>query len=89
MPVGVMLENDAVQLVGPALGDDVDRGAAREALLGVEVVGRDVHRLDRLGWRHVEALRGKRSAHIQRAIQPGVIAGVAGAVDVRVQRASG
>src|SRR5262249_11516863 len=46
-PVGVMREHHAMKLVGAALGDDVNGSAACQTLLRIEVVGRDVYRLDR------------------------------------------
>ena len=51
--VVVELERAAVDVVGARLRDHRDRRAARHALLGIERVGRDVHRFDRFRRRHI------------------------------------
>ena len=53
--------------------DDVDGGAARRALLGVECVGADGHRLDGFRRRHVSDVDRQPGISVQRAVQPGVV----------------
>ncbi len=55
--IGMMLEHYPMELIGSALGDHVNSGAARKPLLRVETVCGDVHRLYRFRRRNIEALR--------------------------------
>ena len=80
-------ERRSAELVGPRFRDDVDGRAAGHSLLGVEVVGRDVDRLDRLGRRHVDRMVRQPDEDVRRPVLPGVVVVPRRAVDVRRQRA--
>ena len=85
----VVVEGRAVELVRAGLGDHRDRGAARHALLGVEVAGGDVDRVDGLRRRHVDRVVRQPDEDVGGAVELGVVAVARGAVDVRGQRAGG
>lgn len=78
----VVLPRAAVEFVGTALDDDVDRSAIRCALFGVEAVGDQVSRLDRVRGRNVCNDVRQPSIGVHGAIDAGRVAYVGNAVDV-------
>ena len=86
--VVVQRERAAAELVRARLRDHGDRGAAGHALLGVEVVGGDVHFLDALDRRDVDGVMRHRHQDVGRAVDAGVVGAALLAVDVGRQRAS-
>ena len=80
------VERRPLDLVGPRLGHQRDRRAARHPLAGVEVVGADVHRVDGLGRRHIPGVVRQPDVDAARPIQPRVVAVRVGPVDERPQR---
>ena len=77
-----------MQLVGAGLGDDRARGAAGHAQVGVEVVGHDVDRLDRLGRRDVARVVRQPDVDRHRAVDAGGVAVRLDAVHPGPQRAA-
>ena len=75
--VVVKLPGRTVKIVGAGLGDDRNRRAARHALLGVEVVGRDVYRLDSFRRRNISRVMRQPQEHTQCAVDArGVIVAI-------------
>src|SRR5215813_4687089 len=78
-------ERGSVESISSGLRDDGNRGSSRHTLLGIERVGADIDRLDRLRRWYVHDV-GANDVHlVQRAIEVHIIGVSVGAVDVRAE----
>ena len=89
-PKGLILmifKQHAVELIRAGLGDHGDGRAARHPLLGIEIIGRNVHFLNGLRRRHIDSVVRQPDEHVRSAVHARIIVVPVGAVDVEAQRA--
>ncbi len=84
--IGVVLERHSMPLVRSRFCDHRYRRPARHALLSVEIVGRDVHGLDRFQRRDIIGVVRKPGENARRSVDSGIVRISGSAVDVRGQR---
>ena len=83
--VGMVLKSDSVKVVGPGFGLHGDGRASGQPLLRIEVVGRNIHGLNRFLRRHVQRMMRQPRQHRGGAVQAGVVAVPGCPVHVRSQ----